>query len=122
MNPFFRGLLVVALIAAVIMVLQLYATLVALMLLMQIAFPLAIAYFLFLVWRDRRSDIETWSSRERWVFYGAAGLAIADVLAFGVSTIASGSPSGLDALAFVLVLGFCGFSMWRVWHDAHTYS
>jgi len=31
-------------------------------------------------------------------------------------------PSGLNALAFVLVLGLSGFGMWRVWRDQHTYG
>ena len=33
-----------------------------------------------------------------------------------------GFASGLDSLAFILVLGLCGLSMWRVWRDEHTYS
>ena len=30
--------------------------------------------------------------------------------------------SGLDAVAFLVILGLCGFSMWRVWREQHTYS
>ena len=40
----------------VIVVLQLQATLTALYLLARIAFFLAIAFFVFLLWRDRRED------------------------------------------------------------------
>jgi ABC-type nickel/cobalt efflux system permease component RcnA len=29
--------------------------------------------------------------------------------------------SGLDAVAFVLVLAAGVFAMWRVWRDQHTY-
>ena len=65
MNPTLRGFLMIALIAVVVVVLQLEATLTALFLLAQIAFFLAIAYFIFLLWRDRRQEISMWSSRSR---------------------------------------------------------
>ena len=118
MNPTVRGLLVIALIAVVVVVLQLQATLTALFLLARIAFFLAVAFFLYLMWKERRSDIDMWSGRSRTVFYGAALLIVADVAA----SIIRGFSSGLDSLAFILVLGLCGVSMWRVWRDEHTYS
>jgi small-conductance mechanosensitive channel len=120
MNTLVRALVVVALITLVIMVLQLYATLFALTLIVQIAFPLAIAYFVFLAWRDRRSEIDLWSKREKWVFYGAAILIVVDLLLLSSLWILVGRPAGLDAVAAVLVLLFCGFSMFRVWRDTHT--
>jgi hypothetical protein len=116
MNPTLRGFLVIALIAAIVVVLQLEQTLNALFLLANIAFFLAIAFFVYLVWRERRMEIEAWSSRARTVFYGAALLIVVDFAVFIVDR-----PSGLDALSFFLVLIFCGFSMWRVWRDEHTY-
>jgi hypothetical protein len=118
MNPTLRGFLVIGVIALVVVVLQLEATLVALSMILRIAFFLAIAFFLFLMWRERRSEIDTWSGRAKTVFYGAALLAVADVGA----SILHGFSSGPDALAFVLVLGLCGFSMWRIWRDEHTYG
>jgi len=117
MNPFVRGLIVVSLIALVVVVLQLQATLTALFLLAQIAFFLAIAFFVYLVWRERRSDIESWSTRARAAFYGAAALIVLDLAAFFLT-----SPSGRDALAFFLVLIICGFAMFRVWRDQHSYG
>jgi hypothetical protein len=116
MNPMLRGFLLIALIALVIVVLQLQLTLVALFLIARIAFLLAIAFFLFLMWRERRSDIESWDTRPRVVFYGAALLIVADVGAYALR-----GASGLDALAFVLVLALSGLAMWRVWRDQHTY-
>jgi hypothetical protein len=116
MNPMLRGFLLIALVALVIVVLQLQLTLVALFLIARIAFLLAIAFFLFLMWRERRSDIESWDTRPRVVFYGAALLIVADVGAYALR-----GASGLDALAFVLVLALSGFAMWRVWRDQHTY-
>ena len=117
MNPFVRGLIVVGLITLVVVVLQLQATLTALFLLAQIAFFLAIAFFVYLVWRERRSDIESWSTRARVAFYGAAALIVVDLAAFFLT-----SPSGRDALAFFLVLIICGFAMFRVWRDQHSYG
>ena len=112
MNPFLRGMLIVGLIALVVVVLQLYTTLFALSLIARIAFFLAIAFFVYLVWRERRGDIATWPARAQVAFYGAALLAVVDVGAYIVER-----PSGLDALAFLLVLALCGFSMFRVWRD-----
>jgi hypothetical protein len=117
MNPFVRGLIVVALIAVVVVVLQLQATLTALFLLAQIAFFLAIAFFIYLVWRERRSDIDAWSTRARAAFYGAAALIVVDLAAFFLT-----GPSGRDALAFFLVLIICGLAMFRVWRDQHSYT
>lgn len=117
MNPMVRGFLIIALVALVIVLLQLEATLTALFLLARIAFFLAIAFFVYLMWRERKDEIQTWSGRSRAVFYGAALLVVADIAASIVRGI-----TGPDALAFFLVLGLCGFSMWRVWRDEHTYS
>jgi hypothetical protein len=117
MNPFVRGLLVVAAIALVVVALQLYTTLTALYLIARIAFFLAIAFFIFLMWRERRSEIGTWSTRAQVAFYGAAILAVIDLGAF--FTIGA---SGPDALAFLLVLLVCGFAMFRVWRDEARYA
>ena len=117
-NPMMRGFLIIALIALVVVALKLQATLTALFLIARIAFFLAVAFFVYLMWRERRSDIEMWSGRSRVVFYGSALLVVADVAA----PIVFGLASGLDTLAFILVLGLCGLSMWRVWRDEHTYT
>jgi hypothetical protein len=116
-NPTVRGLLIVALIALVVVVLQLEATLTAISLLLRIAFILAITFFVYLFWRERRSEIATWSLRARVSFYGAALVIVADI---GLKML-WGSP-GLTLLAFLAVLGVCGFAMWRVWRDQHTYG
>jgi hypothetical protein len=115
-NPTLRGLLIVALIALVVVVLQLEATLVALTILLRIAFLLAIAFFVYLVWRERRSDIAAWPARARVSFYGAAALIVADLAVDWY-----GGAHGLQILAFVAVLAICAFAMWRVWRDQHHY-
>jgi ABC-type nickel/cobalt efflux system permease component RcnA len=117
LNPTLRGFLIIALIALVIVILQLQATLSALFILARIAFFLAIAFFCYLLWRERRSEISEWPQRAKAVFYGAALLMVVDL---GVWFVRGGA--GLDALAFILVLLIGGFSMWRVWRDEHTYG
>jgi fucose 4-O-acetylase-like acetyltransferase len=116
MNPTVRGLLIVAAIAGVIVVLKLQATLTALFLIARIAFLLAIAFFVYLVWRERRQEISVWSSRARTVFYGAALLIVADIAA-----ISFVNETGPDAVVFVVVLAVSAFAMWRTWRDQNTY-
>jgi hypothetical protein len=117
MNPTLRGFLIIALIVALIVVLQLETTLAALLIVARIAFLLAIAFFVYLMWRERRGEIAEWPVRARVVFYGAAGLAVADLAVNWY-----GGAQGLEVAAFVAVLACCGFAMWRVWRDQHTYS
>lgn len=117
MNPTLRGLLLVGLFAAVIVALSLENSVTSLLILARVAFFLAIAFFVFLLWRERRGDIATWSQRSQLVFYGAALLIVADLGAYFWR-----GASGPDALAFVVVLALCGFSMFRVWRDEHSYS
>jgi drug/metabolite transporter (DMT)-like permease len=120
-NPTVRGLLIVAAIALAVVVLNLYATLAVVSGLLRIAFFLAVAFFIYLMWRERRSEIELWSQRARWVFYGAAGLILVDLGVF-FSPFRKIPLHGFTAFSFVAVLVICGFSMWRVWRDEHTYS
>jgi hypothetical protein len=116
-HPTIRGFLIIAAIAAVVVALSLQPTLTALFLLVRIAFFLAIAFFVFLMWRERREDIAVWPRRAYVAFYGGAILA---VLTFAVYVLRGAS--GLDAVAFLMILGICGFSMFRVWRDQHTYG
>ncbi|HEX3267021.1 MAG TPA: hypothetical protein VHQ98_03450 [Gaiellaceae bacterium] len=118
MNPTLRGFLVIALIAVVIVVLQLETTLTALFLLARIAFFLAIAYFVYLFWRDRREEISMWSTRSRTVFYGAAIVMVVNLGARFFVPIGN----GWNLITFLAVFVLCGFAMWRVWRDEHTYG
>ena len=122
MNPTLRGFMIIALIAVVIVALSLQATLAALYAIAGIAFFLAVAFFIYLVWRERREDISMWSTRAQTVFYGAALLIVADLAVFFWRRFAGEGLGGLDALAFFVVLGLCGFSMFRVWRDQHTWA
>jgi amino acid transporter len=120
MNGTVRGFLIILAIAVAVFVLNLEGAIVSLAIIFRIVFFIAIAIVLYMFWRDRmRHDIETWSDRARWVFYGSALLILVDLAAFfwpGVSL------SGLAALAFVLVLMLSGYAMYRVWRSERTYA
>jgi predicted MFS family arabinose efflux permease len=115
--PLARGLGVIALIAIVVVVLSLEPVLATVGGILQIAFFLAIAFFLFLVWRERRGDLEAWSDWNRRLFYAAIGLA---VVAVGMA-LGYGMPGSRDALALVLVIAACVYVAVRVWRTEHRY-
>jgi small-conductance mechanosensitive channel len=115
-RPTLRGFLIIGLIVLVVVVLNLYTALTAIGMLLRIAFFLAVAFFIYLVWRERRDEIAAWSARERIVFYGSALLIIA---ALGLY-FWHGWP-GYEELGFIAVLACSGFAMWRVWRDRHSY-
>jgi len=112
--PLVRGLALVAIVAVVVVVLSLEPVLATVGGLVRIAFFLAIAFFLFLLWRERRGDFEVWSDWNRRVFYAAIVLAVVDIgMLIGLGA------SGPDALAFFLVLGACAWALVRVWRAEH---
>ena len=115
-NRMVRGLAIVALIALAVVVLQLEAVVDSIGGLLRIAFALAVAFFLFLVWRERRADLEAWSERNRRIFYAAIAVAVVDIgAAIGLS------PTGSDVVVFFAVLALCAYAILRVWRDEHTY-
>jgi small-conductance mechanosensitive channel len=116
-NRFVRGLLLIAIVSAAIVALSLESAVVTAGALMRIAFFLAIAFFLFLLWRERRSDIEAWSDLSRRTFYGAIVLAVV-----AIGALIALSPSGADAIAFFGVIACCAWAVWRVWRREHRYS
>ena len=83
---------------------------------MGIAFFLAVAFFLFLLWRERRSDIEAWTDLSRWTFYAAIVLAVV-----AVGALIGLGPTGADAIVFFVVIGCCAWAVWRVWRRKHRY-
>jgi len=117
MNPLVRGFLIIGLIAVVVVVLNLQNTVNALFLIASIAFPLAIAFFLYLIWRERRGEISVWPARVQFAFYGGAILIVVAILGYIFVR-----PSGLAALAFLLTIVLSAIAMWRAWKAQHTYG
>jgi len=115
-NRTVRGFAIIALIAVVVVVLSLEPVLAAIGGLLGIAFALAVAFFVFLVWRERRGDLEAWSDRSRRVFYGAIALAVVDIgAALGLG------PTGADAIAFFVVFACCAWAIVSTWRAEHRY-
>jgi peptidoglycan/LPS O-acetylase OafA/YrhL len=112
-----RGFGIVAIIAVIVVVLSLESVVATVGGILQIAFFLAIALFLFMVWRERRGDLEAWSEWNRKLFYAAVVLA---VVAIGLA-IGYGLPGTRDAFAFVVVVGACVYVLVRVWRIEHRY-
>jgi peptidoglycan/LPS O-acetylase OafA/YrhL len=112
-----RGLGIVAVIALVVVVLSLEPVVATVGGILRIAFFLAIALFLFMVWRERRGDLEAWSEWNRRLFYAAIVLAVVAIGLF----IGYGLPESRDAFALVVVLGACAYVIVRVWRTEHRY-
>jgi hypothetical protein len=108
LNPSVRGFLIIGLIALAIVVLNLYQTLASLYVLARIAFLLAIAFFFYLIWRERREEISVWPTRSKFALYGGAALITLDLLVFGFW-----GASGLAAVAFLAVLAISVLSFLR---------
>ena len=118
-NPSLRGFAILVVVAAIITAFQLEIGLEVVLVFLQILFLLAIAYVLFLLWRNRRDEIAMWSRRSQVVFYGGAALALADI---GVAFTSWFPKGGLESLVFLIALAAGAFAMWRVWRDEHTYG
>ncbi len=120
-NPTVRGFVIIFLVAAGITASgtagDLGVSLVFLVL--RIAFVVVVALFVFTLWRRNREEISLWSRRSRAVFYGAAVLALVDLVA---SFTTSWPRTGLESLAFFGVLVACAYAMWRIWRQEHTYA
>jgi predicted MFS family arabinose efflux permease len=118
-NPTVRGLAIIVLIAVVITVLNLQNSVLSLLLIARIAFFLAIAFFLFLLWRDRREEISMWGARSQAVFYGAIALGVANT---GIWILTEYPHGSLQTLGAIGVFVACGYALWRTWRQEHSYS
>lgn len=120
-NGTLRGFLIIVAVAAALTAAGTAGdvTLGLVFLILRIAFIVVIGIVLFRLWRRNREDIAAWPARARAVFYGGAALALVNIAAAFVLPWPSG---GLEALVFFVVLAACGFAMWRVWQDQHSYG
>jgi tellurite resistance protein TehA-like permease len=115
-NGLVRGLGLIALVSLGIVLLSLEESIVTARALLSVAFFLAVAFFLFMLWRERRSDIETWSDLSQRTFYGAIVLAVLDI-----GAVLGLRPTGADAVVFFVVLACCAWAVYRVWRREHRY-
>ena len=114
MNPTLRGFLVIGAIALTVVVLNLYNVLASLAILVQIAFLLAITFFVFLVWRERREEISAWPMRAQLALYGAAILIVFDLLVFSFWVRAASARWRSCSCSAI-----CGYAGPRVAQPAH---
>ena len=117
MNPTLRGFLIIAAVAALIAAFSLGPVLSVLGLVLSILFLVVLVLVVYRWWRNNRYEIAQMPRRVQVVLYGGAAVVLAD---FAVYFVRRGS--GLEALAFLLVIAICGYAMWRAWRDQHTYS
>jgi hypothetical protein len=111
MSPFVRNLLILALVALLIVVLNLGVALSTVALLVRFAFVVAIAVVAYFVWRDVvRHEASLWPARSQWVFYGAVGLFVVDAGWWMLDAL-----TGPDALAAILVAVACIYAAVRTW-------
>ena len=99
-SPFVRNLLILAVIAAAVVVLNQEVALSVVGALVRVAFFIAIAVVAYLFWRDfGRREIAIWPAPAQAVFYAAVALLVVDL---GVWFIAT-RRAGRDALALIVV-------------------
>jgi hypothetical protein len=113
MTPFIRNLLILAVVALAIVVLNAETALATASTLIRFAFFIAIAVVAYFFWRDiGRREIELWPTQRQWVFYAAVALFVVDIGWWLIE-----HPSGRDALAFILVAAACVYAGVRIWRD-----
>ncbi len=116
--PFARGMIVIALIAAAVVILNKETALNTAATLVRFAFYIAIAFAAYLLWRDfGRREIAMWPVRQQRVFYGAVALFLVDLGWYFATPL-----NGRDLLAFFLVAAACVYAAVRTWREQHRYS
>ena len=109
---------IIALVALAIVALDKEQSLTTAATLIRFAFYLAIAFVVYMLWRDfGRREIELWPGRQQVVFYSAAGLLLVDLGWFFATPL-----GGRDLLAFLLVAAACIYAGVRTWREQHRYG
>ena len=116
--PFARGMAIIAIVAAGIVVLDQEQSLATAAILIRFAFYLVFAFVVYMLWRDfGRREIELWPRRQQIVFYAAAGLLFVDIGWYFATPL-----GGRDLLAFLLVAAACIYAGVRTWREQHRYG
>jgi hypothetical protein len=117
-SPFSRGLLIIAVIALAVVVLDLQTSLSTAATLVRFGFYFAIAFVAYMLWRDfGRREIAIWPRRSQWIFYGAVTTFLVDIGWYFATAL-----GGRDLLAFIVVAVVSAYASVRTWHDQHRYS
>ncbi len=115
-NPFLRNLAILAVVAALIVLLNFEVALATAGVLIRLAFFIAIAVVAYFFWRDiGRREIDTWATRSSRAFYAAIGLGVVDL-----GWWMFGHPSGRDALVSFAVAAVCIYVAVRTWRDERS--
>ena len=117
MNPTLRGFIIIAAVAALIAAFSLGPVLAWLGLILSILFLVVLVVVAYRWWRNNRYEIAQMPRRVQFVLYGGAAVVVVDFVVYFVFR-----GGGLNAVAFLLVIGICGYAMWRAWRDQHTYG
>lgn len=120
-GPTARGFAILILIAAVITAAGAQASLVWILRILGIVFLVVIIYVVFRLWRSRREEISMWPRRAQTVFYGAGIVALGN-LAASFLPVLDYPETGLEIVVFFAVFVLCGFAIYRVWRDEHSYG
>ena len=111
-------MVIIAVIALVVVVLDLQTSLTTAATLIRFAFYLAIAFTAYMLWRDfGRREIGLWPQRQQRVFYGSVALFLVDLGWYFATPL-----SGRDLLAFLVVAAACVYAAVRTWREQHRYS
>jgi len=118
MTPFLRNLLILAVVAAAVVLLNQETALATAGTLLRFAFFIVIGVVAYFFWRDfARREIELWPSRQQRLFYAAVGLFVVDLGWFLLA-----HPQARDAFAFFIVAGICAYVAVRTWLDQKRLS
>ncbi len=118
MTPFLRNLLILAVVAAAVVLLNQETALATAGTLLRFAFFIVIGVVAYFFWRDfARREIELWPSRQQRLFYVAVGLFVVDLGWFLLA-----HPQARDAFAFFIVAGICAYVAVRTWLDQKRLS
>lgn len=111
MNPFFRNLAILAVVAVLIVVLNQETALSTAAILLRFAFVIVIGVVAYFFWRDfGRREISMWPERAARAFYAAVGLFVVDIGWYMLIGL-----TGRDALAFFVVAAICVYVAIRTW-------
>lgn len=86
--------------------------------LISLAFFTAIAFLGYRLYNQFRFELETLGDRPRGVLYGAIGLAFLTFCA----TSRMFETGGFGALAWIALLGICGYGLYWVWTQYRSYA